>query len=254
MTGRTAEKTTSNTAATAAAAAPAAGTASAAGAGAESAGSAQGRGFFIVIEGGEGAGKTTQLATVKSCMQELGFEVVCTREPGGTKLAEEIRAILLTKDEEEQLCSTSELLLMYAARAQLVRSKIKPLLSQGVVVISDRFDLSTIAYQGYGRGFDLREIATLRELAIGDFKPDLTLLFDVDVDVGMQRVMQRSSKDRIEEESRQFFVRVRQGYCDYAKDHPDEVKVIDAGRSVEEVSAQVRAVLQERFGRGPSKD
>ena len=137
---------------------------------------------------------------------------------------------------------------MYAARAQLVRSKIRPLMEQGVVVISDRFDLSTIAYQGYGRGFDLQEIKALRELAIGDFKPDLTLLFDVDVDTGMQRVLQRSSKDRIEEDSRQFFTRVRQGYLDYAQQHPDEVCMLDGSGSVEQVAEKVRQVLQERFG------
>ena len=106
----------------------------------------------------------------------------------------------------------------------------------------------TIAYQGYGRGFDLQEIKALRELAIGDFKPDLTLLFDVDVDTGMQRVLQRSSKDRIEEESRQFFTRVRQGYLDYAQQHPDEVCMLDGSGSVEQVAEKVRQVLQERFG------
>lgn len=215
---------------------------------AQNAGATSRRGFFIVLEGGEGAGKSTQLQTVKSCMQEQGFTVECTREPGGTKLAEQIRSILLTKDPDEALCSTSELLLMYAARAQLVRSKIRPLMEQGVVVISDRFDLSTIAYQGYGRGFDLQEIKALRELAIGDFKPDLTLLFDVNVDTGMQRVLQRSSKDRIEEESRQFFTRVRQGYLDYAQQHPDEVCMLDGSGSVEQVAEKVRQVLQERFG------
>lgn len=207
------------------------------------------RGFFIVLEGVEGAGKSTQLQTVKSYMQELGYKIECTREPGGTKLAEEIRSILLTKDPQEQLCATSELLLMYAARAQLVSSKIKPLLDAGVVVISDRFDLSTIAYQGYGRGFDLGEIAQLRQLAIGDFKPDLTLLFDLDVELGMQRVQQRSvRKDRIEEESLQFFKRVRQGYCDYAHQHQDEVCVINAALPLEQVSSQVRSALHRRFG------
>lgn len=205
------------------------------------------RGLFITLEGGEGSGKSTQRQTVQSFMEDLGFRVECTREPGGTKIAEQIRSILLTKDPEELLCSMSELLLMYAARAQLVQSKIKPLLEQGVVVISDRFDLSTIAYQGYGRGIASETLATLRHLAIGDFKPDFTLLFDVDVDVGMQRVVRRSSKDRIEEESRQFFTRVRQGYLDYAKQHQDEVCVIDGGASLEQVTAQVRSVLQARF-------
>lgn len=205
------------------------------------------RGFFIVLEGGEGSGKSTQRQTVQDFMQELGFRVACTREPGGTKIAEQIRSILLTKDPEESLCAMSELFLMYAARAQLVQSTIKPLLEQGVVVISDRFDPSTIAYQGYGRGLPLETLATMRQLAIGDFHPDFTLLFDVDVDVGMQRVVKRSLKDRIEEESRQFFLRVRQGYLDYAQQHLDEVRIIDGGASLEQVTAQVRSALQARF-------
>lgn len=204
-------------------------------------------GFFIALEGGEGAGKSTQRQTVQSFMQELGFRVECIREPGGTKIAEQIRSIILTKDPEESLCAMSELLLMYAARAQLVQSTIKPLLEQGVVVISDRFDLSTVAYQGYGRGIKQEILATLRHLAIGDFKPDFTLLLDVDVDVGMQRVLKRSSKDRIEEESRQFFERVRQGYLDYAQQHQDEVCIIDGGASLEQVTSKVRNVLQARF-------
>lgn len=204
------------------------------------------RGLFIALEGGEGAGKSTQLATVRDYLTEQGFTVECTREPGGTKLAEQIRSVLLTPDPDESLCSASELLLMYAARAQLVNSKIKPLLEQGVVVISDRFDLSTISYQGYGRGFSLEQIAALRQVAIGDFKPDLTLLFDVPVEVGMTRIKKRSAKDRIEQSSIDFFTRVRQGYLEYAAQHPDEVCVLDATGDVATVAQQVRALLAQR--------
>lgn len=207
------------------------------------------KGVFITLEGGEGAGKSSHLALVREYMEGLGYEVECTREPGGTKLAEQIRSILLTKDDEESLCSTSELLLMYAARAQLVNSKIKPLLEQGKVVISDRFDLSTYAYQGFGRGIDLNSIDSLREVAIGCFRPDLTLLFDVDVEVGMERIRVRKAKDRIEQESLAFFQKVREGFLEGAKRNADIAEIIDANKSFDEVSNAVLAVLQKRFPR-----
>lgn len=200
-------------------------------------------GLFITLEGIEGSGKSTMMNVVKEFLEPKVSSLVCTREPGGTKKAEEIRNILLTKDEEENLCDKTELLLMYAARAQLVNTKIKPLLQQGTTVVSDRFDLSTIAYQGYGRNMDLDDIAKLRQVAIGEFRPDLTLLFDIDVRQGLERVVKRGKRDRIEEESVAFFERVRQGYLDYAKAHPQEVVTIDGGQSLEEVTSQVKSVL-----------
>lgn len=204
-------------------------------------------GLFITLEGVEGSGKSTMQSVVKEFLEKRNLQVECTREPGGTKKAEEIRSILLTKDPDENLCDKTELLLMYAARAQLVHSKIKPLLEQGISVLSDRFDLSTLAYQGYGRQMDLDEIHFLRQVAIGFFRPDLTLLFDIDVRQGLERVVKRGKKDRIEEESILFFERVRQGYLDFAHERPKEVAIIDAGRSLEEVKAQVESVLQERI-------
>lgn len=205
------------------------------------------RGLFITLEGGEGSGKTTQIATVKEYFESAGYEVVCTREPGGTKIAERIRSILLTKELDENLCSISELLLMYASRAQLVNTLIKPALEQGKIVISDRFDLSTVAYQGAGRGFDLNTIADLRKIAIGDFKPDLTLLLDVDVKLGMERVMRRSARDRFEQEAEDFFTRIRKGFKDYADAHPDEVYFIDASADEATVADAVRAALDKKF-------
>ena len=206
------------------------------------------RGFFITLEGGEGSGKSTQVPVVADFFRQRGYDVVCTREPGGTKLAEQIRSVLLTKNPEEDLCDKSELLLMYAARAQLVETLIKPSLAQGKVVISDRFDLSTLAYQGAGRGIPLAEIAALRQVAIGDFAPDLTLLLDVPVEVGMARMRARGKADRIEQAGTAFFERIRTGFREYALSHPGEVALIDGTKELAQVSAQVEQVLTERLG------
>ncbi len=206
------------------------------------------RGFFITLEGGEGSGKSTQVPVVADFFRQRGYDVVCTREPGGTKLAEQIRSVLLTKDPDEDLCDKSELLLMYAARAQLVETLIKPSLAQGKVVISDRFDLSTLAYQGAGRGIPLAEIAALRQVAIGDFAPDLTLLLDVPVEVGMARMRARGKADRIEQAGTAFFERIRTGFSEYALSHPDEVALINGTQDLAQVSAAVTQVLTERLG------
>lgn len=206
------------------------------------------RGFFITLEGGEGSGKSTQVPVVADFFRQRGYDVVCTREPGGTKLTEQIRAVLLTKDPDEDLCDKSELLLMYAARAQLVETLIKPSLAQGKVVISDRFDLSTLAYQGAGRGIPLEEIAALRQVAIGDFAPDLTLLLDVPVEVGMARMRARGKADRIEQAGTAFFERIRSGFRAYALSHPGEVALIDGTQDLAQVSAAVTQVLTERLG------
>ena len=206
------------------------------------------RGFFITLEGGEGSGKSTQVPVVADFFRERGYDVVCTREPGGTKLAEQIRAVLLTKDPDEDLCDQSELLLMYAARAQLVATLIKPSLAQGKVVISDRFDLSTLAYQGAGRGIPLEEITAVRQVAIGDFAPDLTLLLDVPVAVGMERMRARGQADRIEQAGTEFFERIRTGFKSYALSHPQQVALIDGTQAIAQVSAAVTQVLTERLG------
>lgn len=203
------------------------------------------RGLFLTLEGGEGSGKSTMLSFIEQYLLDHGQQVQTTREPGGTNIAEAIRQILITKNEEESLCSKSELLLMYAARAQLVSQKIIPLLEQGTCVISDRFDLSSVAYQGYGRGLDLNEIAQLRQIAIGNFKPDLTLLFDIDVQQGMQRVVLRGKKDRFESEKIEFFEKVRAGYLEYAHAHHQEVVIIDSSAELEEVKRRVTQVLDQ---------
>ena len=164
---------------------------------------------FLVIEGLEGAGKSTAVSTVINWLAEQGItDVITTREPGGTKLAEKMRAIVKDVDTEEPLTESAELMLMYAARAQLVENVIKPALAKGQWVVGDRHDLSSIAYQGGGRGFDIGVLNTLRQVAIGDFKPDMTLLLDIDPAVGLERAKVRGELDRIELEQLSFVERI----------------------------------------------
>ena len=207
----------------------------------------QQRGFFITLEGVEGAGKSTMMAEIERYYRKQGIPVVCTREPGGTPIAEQIRSILLTPNSEENITAMSELLLMYAARVQHIEHKIKPLLQAGTMVICDRFDLSTIAYQGAGRGFDLELLERLRKLALGDFAPDLTLLFDLPVEQGMERVIARGKKDRFEQESVEFFEKIRQGFLSYAEKHPQEVVRIDSSKELDKVRAEVLQILATRL-------
>ena len=171
------------------------------------------RGLFITLEGTEGAGKSSMIPVVKRVLEESGRQVVCVREPGGTPIAEKIREILKTPA-DEKLNDKAELLLMYAARAQLVETVIRPTLAKGVDVISDRHDLSTIAYQGGGRKIPLSLIDKARQVALGDFHPDLTILMDIDPYVGMQRAKGRGALDRFEQEQMAFFERVRNTYLD----------------------------------------
>ncbi len=185
-------------------------------------------GLFITLEGIEGAGKSSLILKIKEYLENKGRKVECVREPGGTPVAEQIRNILKTARTDEDICDRCELLLMYAARAQLVNTKIKPALEKGIDVICDRHDLSSIAYQGGGRGMDLNLIKSAKNIAIGDFKPNLTLLLDLSPKVGMSRVVKRGALDRFEMSKYDFFERVRQSYLDYAYEHKDEVVIINA--------------------------
>lgn len=204
------------------------------------------QGCFITLEGGEGAGKTTLVSFLKEYLESKGHEVVTVREPGGTALAEKIRAILVTPD-KEKLCDRAELLLMYAARAQLVESLIKPALKAGKIVISDRHDLSTLAYQGGGRGLPIEDIKALRKLAIGDFKPDLTLLMDIDPVLGLQRIKTRGALDRFEQEQLNFFTRVRETYLQCAREEQGII-VIDASQDLEAVQQAAAKAADEVTG------
>ncbi|KAA2285621.1 dTMP kinase [Arenimonas fontis] len=205
------------------------------------------RGLFISIEGGEGAGKSTVIAALREALQAEGREVVLTREPGGTPEGEAIRALLL--DPGSDLAPETELLLMFAARAQLVRRLILPSLARGAVVISDRFTDASYAYQGGGRGMDMGRIAELERWAAG-IRPDLTLLLDVGVSQGLARARARGGEpDRIEREREDFFQRVRDTYLARAAAEPDRFRVVDAGRPPGEVRAAVLTALAQWRGR-----
>lgn len=201
------------------------------------------KGLFITLEGTEGSGKSTQIAVIKAHMEAKGHKVVCLREPGGTPIAEEIRTLLKTPRKDDNMCDKTELLLMYAARAQLVETVIKPLLSAGTDVICDRHDLSSVAYQGGGRGMNMDDINAIRKVVLGNFRPDLTIIIDVDPKIGMQRARNRGELDRFELSQIDFFERVRNTYLDYAKTHQDFVSVVDGHKEISAVSHDVIACL-----------
>jgi dTMP kinase len=202
-------------------------------------------GKFITFEGGEGLGKTTNIPFVCDYLGQHGLQVVSTREPGGTQLAEKIRQLLLDT-ESESLCEQSELLLMFAARSQHLHHIIKPALAKGCWVLCDRFTDATYAYQGGGRGINIDSIASLEQLVQGDLRPDLTLLFDAPVEIGMLRAAQRNSTvDRFESEQLSFFERVRSLYLSRARQNPGRIKIINAEQDLSSVQKNLMAVLDE---------
>lgn len=201
------------------------------------------KGLFITLEGTEGSGKSTQIAVIKAYMESKGHKVVCLREPGGTPIAEEIRALLKAPRKDDIMCDKTELLLMYAARAQLVDTVIKPLLENGTDVVCDRHDLSTVAYQGGGRGLNMEDINAIRKVVLGNFRPDLTIVIDVDPKLGMQRARIRGELDRFELSQIDFFERVRKTYLEYAKSHREFVAVVDGHQEISAVSQDVIACL-----------
>ena len=203
------------------------------------------KGWFITVEGGEGAGKTTQIGRIADCLNARGHTVVQTREPGGTALAEKLRDILLD-NENVALSSLAELLLMFASRAQHLDDLIRPALQRGETVICDRFTDATWAYQGGGRGLPGEPIATLEQLVHGDLQPDLTLLLDLPVVAGLERAARRSASDRFESENLAFFERVRASYLERARRFPERFEVVDAAGDEEAVWAQVQRVLERR--------
>jgi dTMP kinase len=201
------------------------------------------RGRFLSLEGGEGAGKSTVLAAVREVLCEAGHDPLLTREPGGTPAGEAIRGVLLDP-QFGGLAAETELLLMFAARAELVRSTIRPALESGRWVLSDRFTDASYAYQGGGRGQPRERIAELERWAADGLRPDLTLLLDLPVEQGLARMGARGAADRIESESLAFFERVRAAYRERAAADPRRFRTIDASRPLDEVLAQVRAVLR----------
>ena len=201
---------------------------------------------FIVIEGLEGAGKSTAIRHVAQWLRTHDIaQIELTREPGGTPLAERMRAIV-KEVHSEPLTMQAELLLMYAARVQLVETRIKPALAAGYWVLGDRHDLSSQAYQGGGRGIDAALITQIKQAVLGDFAPDLTLYLDIDPAIGLQRARQRGELDRIELEQLGFFERTRQRYLELAAADPTIV-VIPADQPEEAVAAAIAAVLEQRL-------
>lgn len=198
-------------------------------------------GRLVTLEGGEGAGKSTVLEAVRERLLQRGLDVVVTREPGGTALGEALRAVVLDPARSD-LCAESELLLMFAARAQLVREVIRPALGAGSWVLSDRFTDASYAYQGGGRGQPYARIAGLEQWA-APIQPDLTLLLDLPVVEGMARAGTRGPADRIEREDRDFFERVRAAYRERARAEPARFRLIDAGQPVDAVRTVVRAAI-----------
>ena len=202
------------------------------------------RGVFITLEGVEGAGKSTLMAYAAEYYAEKGREVIQTREHGGTKTGEQIRAILLDSN-NETLTDNTELLLMFAARMQHIDEVIKPALSSGHVIICDRFTDATYAYQGAGRGLDITRIEALENWVQQGLKPDMTLLFDLDVETGLRRANQRSDADRFEQEEIHFFERIRSCYLKRAENEPERFRLVDASQSFEDVKLQIQTILEE---------
>ena len=202
------------------------------------------RGLFITLEGPEGAGKTTNRAYLAEKLEAQGFQVALTREPGGTALAEQIRDILLAPHDEKMSVDT-ELLLMFAARAQHLAQVILPALEQGKIVICDRFTDATYAYQGGGRGLDCSRIALLEQFVQGDLRPDITLLFDLPVADGMARAVARGKLDRFEQEQQDFFEAVRQSYLQRAQDDPERFRMVNAQQALADVQESLDMHLLE---------
>ena len=210
------------------------------------------RGRLITFEGPEGGGKSTQAAMLIARLEERGIEIIYTREPGGTKLGEAIRGILQYDAAGEDPCPESEVLLFEASRAQLVRKVIQPALARGAWVVCDRFFDSTTAYQGFGRGFSVELIETINRFAIGDTMPDMTILLDVNISLGMQRCAKRQAGkkikyDRIESEALEFHEKVRQGYLELARRYPERFRKVDAMRHAEPIAADIWKLVSDAF-------
>jgi len=199
-------------------------------------------GKFITIEGGEGAGKSTNISFIESYLRNRDIDLILTREPGGTPLAERIREILLDKN-TRAMSDDTELLLMFAARAQHLKEVIIPALQLGKWVVCDRFTDATYAYQGGGRGIAMQRIAQLEDWVQGELRPDLTILFDLPVEMGLERAGKRSDPDRFEQEDIAFFQRVRQCYLDRARSAPQRYAIIDAAPGLETVQSDLIRLL-----------
>lgn len=199
------------------------------------------KGLFITFEGADGCGKTTQLNLLKEYLEKNGYNVLVTREPGGKGLGEKFREILLNYD--GVVSERCESFLFLADRAQNIDTIVKPAIESGKIVLCDRHIDSSVAYQGYGRGLDIEEIKQLNTLATGGLLPDLTLVFDIDIETSMKRV--GKEKDRMESAGNEFFNRVRNGYLELAKQEPKRIKVVNSTGSIEEIHEQVIKIMKD---------
>ena len=202
------------------------------------------KGLFITLEGIEGAGKSTVVDFIEDFLTKEGHDVIKTREPGGTVIGEQIREILL-KNENYTLTYDTELLLVFSARAQHIQEVILPALSSGKIILCDRFTDASYAYQGGGRGIDASRINLLEKWVQGDLRPNLTLLFDLDVSIGMQRTKKRSGTDRFEREEINFFEKIRNTYLERAKNEPQRFRIINSALSLENVKEQIVTILKD---------
>lgn len=200
------------------------------------------RGLFITVEGTDGSGKTTQIGFINDYFKNAGYDVLLTREPGGTRVSEKVRSIVLEPDHTE-MGNITEFLLYSAARAQLVHEVIKPSLEKGMIVVCDRYVDSSYAYQGYGRGLDLKALESISDFAVGGLIPDMTFFFDMDPETALKRRFASTQSDRIENERLEFHRRVHSGYVKLAEKYPERIKRIYAGDSAESIWAKVRVIL-----------
>ena len=203
-------------------------------------------GIFISVEGSDGAGKGSNIEFIQHWFKSRSRNVVITREPGGTPLGEKVRELLLTKN-SAAISPMAELLLMFAARSQHIEDVIKPALSENRVVLCDRFTDASFAYQGGGRGLANEQIEQLKRLVQGDLQPDLTLLLDIPIDVGLARVSNRGELDRFDSEADEFKTRVRAAYLQLAKNEPARLEIINADQPLKAVQHEIELVLESRF-------
>ena len=201
----------------------------------------QRRGLFITFEGADGCGKSTQLELLKNYLTQKGFEVVVTREPGAKGLGQEIRKLLLHYD--DYVSPKCEAFMFLADRAQHIDTIVKPAADEGKIVLCDRHTDSTIAYQGYGRGENIEKLKALNNLATGEYKPDLTFIYDVDIETALKR--RGNDRDRMEQAGKEFQIKVQKGYRQIAKQEPERVKIIDAKPSIEKVFEKTKLEVEQ---------
>lgn len=207
------------------------------------------RGILITFEGSEGSGKTTQIGRIAARFQDAGYDIVVTREPGGTEIGEEIRHLLKHASPGSNVCPETELLLFAASRAQLVREVILPNLEEGKIILCDRFVDSTTVYQGVGRQIAAEPVHVINTFAVGNLMPDITVILDVPAEVGLLRIKERASDlpDRMEEENIDFYHKVREGYLMLAKAMPERFVIIDGTQQARQLEEQIWNELSERF-------